>query len=76
MAYFSNGTEGDFYTEKYCEHCHHDINGDCPILLIHLLYNYDAVGDDADMKLATVLDSLIPQDKDGNNNKCNMFVEK
>jgi hypothetical protein len=72
MAYFSNGTEGDYYWEKYCSHCLHDDG--CPVMDIHTLYNYDAVGNDADMKLAHVLDALIPRDKDGYNNKCNMFV--
>ena len=47
MAYFSNGTEGLMYQEKYCERCKYwvrdidKIGSDlgCPVWQLHELYN-------------------------------------
>lgn len=41
-----------------------------------MLYNYDAVGKDADQTKKTVLEMLIPTDDDGRNMECSMFVPK
>ena len=63
MGYFSNGTEGASYEEDVCRHCKHeptDHHG-CAVLLAHALWNYDAVGKDADPDKAAVLDAMIPQ---------------
>ena len=70
MGYFANGTAGMEYEEKYCTMCVH--YEDCPVLLAHMLYNYDQHGN---KKLADVLDLLIPCDVDGANGKCTMFLE-
>ena len=67
MAYFSNGTEGDSYEERYCNRCIHDVGQSCRIWLLHLKHN----GDDS-WKL--VLDTLIPQTPDGlDNEECRAF---
>ena len=57
MAYFSNGTEGADYQYRYCEHCAHDVNKNCPVWMLHLLWNGD---DDSDKAMA--LEMLIPRD--------------
>jgi len=75
MGYFSNGTEGDRYEEEYCLKCKHgqgEFSDDCPILALHMTYNYDQFKDDI---LKSILDSFIPRDKDGYNEKCKMFIE-
>lgn len=33
----SNGSEGDIFMRLWCEQCHHDINGDCSVLLASLI---------------------------------------
>lgn len=71
MGYFSNGEEGERYQAEYCERCLHDVNQDCPILLIHLLFNYDQHRDE---NLKTVLDAFIPWDGIYNG-ECKMFIE-
>ena len=77
MGYFANGTEGEYYREKYCERCvnWHDKASTpetpgCPIMDLHFLYNYD----DCD-KPESYLHSLIPL-KDGHNEECSMFLER
>jgi hypothetical protein len=65
MAYFPNGTSAMLYEEMYCQHCRHrkpDSEGGCPVMFAHLAHNYEAVGDDANQSLASVLNLLIPQD--------------
>ena len=39
MGYFSNGTEGMIFQDRYCSRCVHDVNNDCPIWLMHLLWS-------------------------------------
>lgn len=68
MGYFSNGTEGMFYQEEYCEKCVHDINGDCPIWLAHILHNYSECN-----KPDSILHILIPREG-GRNGQCKMFI--
>lgn len=59
MAYFSNGSEGDYYQDRYCFKCqfwHEDDQGreqGCPIWLLHLLH----VGE---REWQSTLDRLIP----------------
>ncbi len=60
MAYFSNGTEGELYRERYCYRCQHfseDGNRDCPVWEIHWLYAY---GQNTNPELSSVLSLLIP----------------
>jgi len=72
MAYFANGTEGELYEDEYCSRCIHDENGDCPILLLHLLYNYDECN-----KKDSFLHVLIPRAESGiGNEQCKMFIKK
>ena len=75
MAYFSNGTDGDCYDKKYCSRCVHN-QGKCPILFLHLDWNYEAVGKDADPAKAAALDTLWPRNDDGTNGECAMFIER
>ncbi len=70
MAYFSNGTEGMSYEEEYCLHCVHFET--CPILVLHYMWNYDANRDETKK---TALNTFIPRNKQGDNEKCLMFVE-
>jgi len=70
MAHFSNGTEGLGYQEEWCFKCQHDINLDCVIWLLHLMYVGDKDGDVLDM-----LNTLIPV-KDMEPQQCSMFIEK
>ena len=46
MAYFSNGSEGEIL-ERQCDDC--PLGGEgkaCPVLGVHLFYNYDQIGND------------------------------
>jgi len=64
MAYFSNGTEGCMYLDRWCFHCRNwkdrrDGRGEgCPIWDVHLAYN-------GDQGARGVLDMLIPMSEDG-----------
>lgn len=74
MGYFSNGAEGMDYEARYCERCIHfgpEEGPGCPIWLAHLVHNYDQ-NKNADVE--SVLNMLIPRDKDGWNEECNLFV--
>lgn len=73
MAYFPNGTSGQMYQEQYCDNCIHDKNNDCPILLLHLLWNYDQQEDETKRR---TLETFIPSTEDGlSAEQCTMFVE-
>lgn len=73
MGYFSNGTEGMAYEEKYCRHCVHQEHG-CEVWLLHMDWNYEAVGPNADTTKARALQLFIPRNKQtGNNEQCRMF---
>ena len=62
MGYFSNGTEGQMYEERYCSRCvHRDDEYGCPIWNLHFVFNGEAEWRDT-------LDMLIPMvmgDMDG-----------
>lgn len=73
MGYFSSGTEGKMYESQWCQRCVHDEKKSCPILLAHLVYNYDQMRDEnADIR--KILSMLIPRDGNGENKECTMFV--
>lgn len=81
MGYFSNGTEGDMYEEKYCEKCVHygEAGEGCTVLILHTIWNYDQINPNDDHATAKkwALDTLIPRTKDGLGNKeCTMFHSK
>ena len=80
MGYFSNGTEGMMYEEKYCENCSNYISRDhdeiksCPIMDAHQHANYDQFSKSKYSKsLKLVLETLIPTDGI-NNGICSMFT--
>lgn len=74
MGYFSNGTEGDMYTERFCERCiHNNAEVGCPVLTLHWLWNYDQC---SNKEKEQALSLLIPRDKDGWNEQCTMFTPK
>lgn len=80
MAYFSNGSEGEYYEEKWCLRCvHYGDGGDlCPVLVLHFMWNYDACNGDrpgASPEVAakhTALNTLWPRDGI-DNGQCAMF---
>jgi hypothetical protein len=81
MAYFPNGTSGMMYEEQYCSQCIHEGGEDgpgCPIMLLHLLFNYDQfkrgkIG----QTVKTMLDTLIPETEDKlGAERCSMFVRR
>ncbi len=72
MAYFSNGSEGDYYEERYCHRCVHWADGNCPVLILHAAWNYDAVGKTADSDKAWALNTLWPREE-VHNGPCAMF---
>lgn len=76
MAYFSNGTEGLLYEERWCASCVHAKlkaeTGGCSVWLAHLLRNYDQCN-----KPDSILHVLIPRSKDGLTNlKCTMHITR
>lgn len=79
MGYFPNGTSAEFYMEQYCAHCRnwrHDKDTDtygCPIMDLHMIWNYDAVGKDADQIKHDALAAFIPMDRI-ENRECRMFL--
>lgn len=77
MGYFSNGSEGSAYEEKYCENCIHwvaEIEGEhksCPVWDSHMLFSYGQEGDSKE-----ILSILIPRSKNQiYNEKCTMFIQ-
>ncbi len=85
MAYFSNGTEGEVYRERFCYRCLHcDVGEDareCPVWSAHWYYAY---GQSSNAELSSVLTMLIPMEphtfKDGLTvnvaGQCAMFIER
>ena len=77
MGYFSNGTEGDMYIDRYCFKClnrttREGEGGDgCPIWDLHMVYNYTK-----DTTIRMMLNEIIPRDEKGYNLKCKMFLER
>ena len=70
MGYFSNGTEGELYFDKYCSRCIFDRNHDCPIWGLHLEHNYKEANN-----AHSFLHKLIPISKDGyGNDECKFFI--
>ena len=66
MGYFPNGSSNESYTGTYCANCRNwrlDEATDsyrCPIMDLHMIWNYDAVGDDANPDKRMALDMFIP----------------
>lgn len=82
MAYFANGSEADGAWERYCSRCvnwRERIKGDlivgptCPVWLLHLDWNYDAAGRNADRTKRQGLDTLWPREV-CYNGECQLFL--
>lgn len=78
MGYFSNGTEGMLYEERYCSNCLHygDDGANCPILMIHSFHNGVGIAPDAtedDKRVASILNAFIPRGTTFNE-KCAMHT--
>jgi len=79
MGYFANGTEGDYYYAEYCLKCvNWRDNGSgsegCAIIDLHMLWNYDAVGNKADKTKEAALSHFIPRSTDElSNEQCTMY---
>lgn len=87
MGYFSNGTEGAIFTERFCERCVNwrDLDDNrgpgCPVWDAHLLYAYELCNEDENPG-KVILDMLIQPTEgtapDGHayfGNRCTMFQE-
>jgi hypothetical protein len=80
MGYFANGTDGAIWESKNCDNCVHnpsDPDKECPIMLIHGLYNYDQKNK-GNEDLHEVLDILIPIGENPYrfNCECSMRIKK
>jgi hypothetical protein len=76
MGYFPNGTAGDMYEADYCNKCiNEDEEKGCPIMMLHLMWNYDAVDPKTAENKARrqALEAFIPTDREGWNQQCRMF---
>ncbi len=73
MGYFSNGSEGEGYTDRWCDRCiHNDPEGPfCAVWMLHAEWNYSQYKDAAQKH---ALDALIPPDGIFNA-QCKMFIE-
>lgn len=77
MGYFSNGTEGMMYEEEYCFQCiHNNEEEQCQVWYLHEVFNYDAVGKNADKNIKKILNALIPRKENGVNGECSMYLER
>lgn len=69
MGYFPNATEGDAYAETWCYRCANWDDGNCAVMLAHLVYNYSEANN-----RTSILHLLIPQKPEGiGNDRCRMF---
>ncbi len=92
MGYFSNGTEGAIYEDRYCSRCIHSdlgpgkeigVDKPCPIWMMHLLYAYELCNE-KDHPGKVMLDTFIPlvtiKARDGidfpDNGECVMFTPR
>lgn len=77
MAFFSNGTEGEIFEERFCRRCVHrprtDEDGeaeDCAVWLLHLAHNSEQLKDPT---WKAALDALITPGMP-DEQRCRMFV--
>ncbi len=80
MGYFANGTENEIFRAQYCDHCIHDKEQDCRIILLHLMWNYEQFKSHTQKKTNGVqttkrkaLATFINLEKNGEPQTCNMF---
>lgn len=64
MAYFPNGTAGEYLTEQ-CNNCLHGIKDDivCPVAVVQMSYNYDQL-DEGNEALQEAMNELIDENGD------------
>lgn len=81
MTYFPNGESGMMFMEHFCSRCKNmrdknDGRGEgCPIIDLHILWNYDAIGVDADKVKHEALEHFIPTAEEyGAYDECKMFL--
>ena len=87
MGYFSNGSEGAHYEERYCKRCLFG-GGGCAVWSLHMLWNYEQCepkGGDVEHRSCQValakakadaLAFFIPSERKGlANGLCEMFVQ-
>lgn len=78
MGYFSNGTEGEYYLERYCFKCKNwtkrgDEQGEgCPVMDLHILNAYALCNSKSLAK--KFLDALIPFNAESGNGECAMYL--
>ncbi len=77
MGYFPNASSHEYYLAEFCLKCvNYRDNGSgsegCPILDLHFLWNYDAVGKNGDKTKEAALNHFIPIE-DVQNGQCSMF---
>jgi len=74
----ANGTDGDSYEARYCAYCLHYSQAEgecCPVLMLHLLWNYEQHNADDPVSLLKhqALEQFIPTD-DAQNQPCRMWA--
>ena len=76
MAYFANGSTGDYYQEKYCDRCLNWIDKKdgrgpgCPIWDAHIATSYDQCKNKG---VKEILEILWPTNKKHYPGECSMF---
>ena len=70
MAYFSNGTEGLIYGDRYCSKCVHGQGEPCAVWDAHVLYSSEFCN-----ARSNPLDILIPRNGI-TNEQCRMFIQR
>ncbi len=78
MAYFSNGTQMDLFSEAHCTGCTHlDEDGLCPVMDAHFFFMSDAIKAGEDSPGMNILNLLISEDEETlMPNRCHMRTEK
>ena len=69
MGYFPSGLSISAYEIDYCCNCANYAEGKCTVLSMHLIWNYDQVGNE---DIGKMLNILIPRDGI-ENTECAMF---
>ncbi len=75
IGYFANGEEGRAFQNEFCHNCIHDIEENCPLFAVHLVYNYEQQ-DKGNEMTKNALEMLVERTDKWPGNKCLMFVQK
>ena len=72
MAYFPDSKAIADYKFQYCKKCVNWKDDGCPVMDVHLHYNYNQIGDDEEAQsIKSILSTLIPT-KGLDNLKCTL----